>query len=48
MLRLSGARSATIASIVVNPVIERAESVRTGPALIALTRMSASPRSAAR
>src|SRR6188508_1263397 len=46
--RCSGARSSTIASIVGKPWIERAASVRTGPADTALTRMFFSPRSHAR
>ena len=39
MWRWSGERSSKIASIVVKPAIERAASVRTGPAETALTRM---------
>ena len=48
MCRRSGARSTNIDSISVNPAIERAASVRTGPAETALTRISFSPRSQAR
>ena len=46
--RRSGARSSTIASIVGKPAIERAASVRTGPAEMAFTRVPPSPRSQAR
>jgi hypothetical protein len=46
--RWSGARSSTIASIVGKPAIDRAASVRTGPADTALTRMFFCPRSQAR
>ena len=46
--RWSGARSSNIVSIVVKPAMERAASVRTGPAEIALTRMFLKPRSHAR
>ena len=46
--RCSGERSSTIDSIVGKPAIERAASVRTGPAETALTRMFFAPRSHAR
>ena len=46
--RWSGERSSTIASIVGKPAIERAASVRTGPADTAFTRMFFWPRSQAR
>ena len=46
--RCSGARSSNIDCIVVNPAIERAASVRIGPAEIAFTRMFLKPRSHAR
>ena len=48
MWRWSGARSSTIDSIVGKPAIDRAASVRTGPAETALTRMFFEPRSQAR
>jgi hypothetical protein len=48
MCRCSGERSSTIASIVGKPAIERAASVRTGPADTAFTRTSFWPSSHAR
>ena len=48
MLARSGATSANAPYIFLNPAMPAAASVRTGPALIALTRTPSGPRSAAR
>lgn len=48
MWRRIGARSTNIDSISVKPAIDRAASVRTGPAETAFTRISFAPRSHAR